>query len=58
MGDDLAFLRELELIELDPTSGGAAYRLAVPLMAEWIRRNVDRADLRTKARREGEEKLA
>jgi type I restriction enzyme M protein len=58
LGDDIDFLRELELIELDPVSRGAAYRLAVPLMAEWIRRNVDMADLRTKARREGEEKLA
>jgi type I restriction enzyme M protein len=58
LGNDIEFLRELELIELDPGSGGAAYRLAVPLMAEWVRRNVDVADLRTKARREGEEKLA
>jgi type I restriction enzyme M protein len=57
LGHDIEFLRELELIELDPGSGGAAYRLTVPLMAEWIRQNVDMADLRNKARREGEEKL-
>jgi type I restriction enzyme M protein len=58
LGDDIAFLRQLELMEMDPSGGGAAYRLAVPLMAAWIRRNVDLADLQTQARREGEEKVA
>ena len=55
LGDDLEFLRELELIELRGTSGGSAYRLAIPLMAAWIGRNEDFEDQRRKAVEEFEE---
>ena len=55
LGDDLEFLRELELLELDDTTRGSAYKLAVPLMAEWIQRNIDFEDQRQKATRESEE---
>lgn len=41
LGDDLEFLRELELLKLQDTARGSAYVLAVPLMANWIRQNID-----------------
>ena len=37
LGDDLEFLRELELLELNNAGQGSVYTLAVPLMADWIR---------------------
>ncbi len=49
LGDDLEFLRELELLELQGTRGESAYRLAIPLMAAWMERNVDFEDQRRKA---------
>ncbi len=55
LGDDLEFLRELELLELRGTRGGSAYRLAIPLMAAWMERNVDFEDQRRKAVEEFEE---
>ena len=55
LGDDLEFLRELELLELQETARGSAYMLAVPLMAAWIRRNIDFEDQRQQAVRESEE---
>lgn len=55
LGDDLEFLRELELLELQETARGSAYMLAVPLMADWIRRNIDFEDQRQQAVRESEE---
>ena len=55
LGEDLEFLRELELLELHESGRGSAYRLAVPLMADWIRRNIDFDDQRRQAAREGEE---
>lgn len=57
LGADLEFLRELELIELDSSDRQGAYTLAIPLMAEWIRRNVDFADLQRKAVKEAEEEV-
>ena len=51
LGEDLEFLRELELLELQ----GSAYTLAVPLMADWIRHNIDFEDQRQQAVRESEE---
>ena len=55
LGLDLEFLRELELLQLHGTTRGSAYVLAVPLMADWIRSNIDFEDLRQKAVHEGEE---
>ena len=55
LGDDLEFLRELELLELQDTARGSAYMLAVPLMAAWIQRNIDFEDQRQQAVRESEE---
>ncbi|MEH2365754.1 N-6 DNA methylase [Nostoc sp.] len=58
LGSDLELLRELELIELDPSDRrGSSYTLTIPLMGEWIRRNVDFADLKRKAIKEAEEEL-
>ena len=54
LGDDLEFLRELELLELQETARGSAYMLAVPLMADWIRRNIDFEDQRRLAAGESE----
>ena len=55
LGDDLEFLREIELLALQGTRGGSAYRLAIPLMAAWVRRNVDFEDQRRRAVEEFEE---
>ena len=55
LGNDLEFLRELELLELQGTRGESAYRLAIPLMAAWMKRNVDFEDQRRKAVEEFEE---
>lgn len=57
LGDDIEFLRELELLDLDSQSTVTAYRIAVPLLGEWIHRNVDFDDLRQKAIKEGQQKL-
>ena len=56
LGDDLEFLRELELLELGPTAWGAAYHFAVPLIADWIRWNIDFEDQRRLAVEEAEDK--
>ena len=55
LGDDLEFLRELELLELQGARGGSAYRLAIPLMAAWIERNEDFENQRRRAVEEFEE---
>jgi type I restriction enzyme M protein len=39
--DDLKFLVELELIELTNAQAGPQYRLSVPLMEQWMEKNVD-----------------
>ena len=46
---DLKFLRELELLKLQDTARGSAYVLAVPLMANWIRQNIDFENQRQQA---------
>ena len=53
LGDDLEFLRELELLKLQDTARGSAYVLAVPLMANWIRQNIDFENQRQQAVQEG-----
>ncbi len=53
--EDIEFLKELELLELKDDSGLGVYRLAVPLMGEWIDLQQDFEVLRTKARSENED---
>ena len=55
LADDIAELRELELLEFDATRRGGVYRLAVPLMAKWLLVNVDFDDLVVRARDEAED---
>ena len=57
LGEDLDFLRELELIEFHSTQGREAYSLSIPLMEKWIQRHVDFEDLKREAIRESEEML-
>ena len=52
IGDDLLFLRELELVEFVESELRSEYRLAVPLMAAWIHCNIDTEDQKRRARRE------
>ena len=52
LADDITELRELELLEIDQSYRGVTYRLAIPLMAEWLRMNVDFDDLVERARQE------
>jgi type I restriction enzyme M protein len=55
---DLAYLRELELVDLSGEIGGNYYRLAIPLMADWIVRQQDAAVAASRARSESEEENA
>ncbi len=55
LGDDLEFLRELELVRLDNRTSESAYMLAVPLMGMWIKGSIDFENQRRRAVREGEE---
>jgi type I restriction enzyme M protein len=57
LGDDIEFLRELELLYLDSRTSVSVYRLGVPLLGQWIHRNVDFDDLRQKAIKEGQENI-
>ncbi len=52
LADDVTELRELELLEIDESYRGGTYRLSIPLMAKWMRLNVDFKDLVKRARRE------
>lgn len=57
LGEDLDFLRELELIDFDSTQGHGAYGLSIPLMEKWIKRHIDIEDQKREAMREAEEVL-
>ncbi|ADY81789.1 type I restriction-modification system methyltransferase subunit [Acinetobacter pittii PHEA-2] len=52
---DLAYLRELELIDYSGQLDGGEYRLAIPLMAEWIAQQQDINVVLSHARTEAEE---
>ena len=54
--DDIAELRELELIDLDTSYRGGAYRLSVPLMVRWMEMNVDFDELVVRTRMEAEQR--
>ncbi len=55
IGDDLEYLRELELIEFDKAYRGGTYRIAVPLLGMWIRTSIDFDGAKARAREEAEE---
>jgi type I restriction enzyme M protein len=55
---DLAYLRELELIEFSGEIGDGQYRLAIPLMADWIEQQQDADMVTSRARTEAEEENA
>jgi type I restriction enzyme M protein len=57
LGEDLDFLRELELIDFDSTQGHGAYGLSIPLMKKWIKCHIDIEDQKREAIREAEEVL-
>ena len=54
LADDIAELRELELVYLDTSYRNGTYRLSIPLMAKWLKRNVDFDDLVVRAKQEAE----
>ena len=54
LADDVAELRELEMLDLDKSYRGGSYRLSIPLMANWLRINVAFDDLVVRAREEAE----
>ena len=55
LADDVTELRELELLDFDDSYRSGTYRLAVPLMGQWMRMNVDFDDLVVRAREEAME---
>lgn len=55
LGDDLQYLRELELIEFDKEYRGGTYRVAIPLLGMWIRTSIDFDEAVVRAREEAEE---
>jgi type I restriction enzyme M protein len=55
---DLAYLRELELVDLLGEIGDGHYRLAIPLMADWIEQQQDANVVSIRARTEAEEENA
>lgn len=57
LADEVAKLRELELIGLDTSYRSGTYILSIPLMAKWMERNVDFDDLVVRARQEAEDAL-
>lgn len=55
IGDDLEFLCKLELLHME--NEGAKYHLAIPLMGEWIRFNIDFEHQKRRSLQENEEEL-
>ena len=55
---DLAYLRELDLVELSGEIGDGQYGLAIPLMAQWIEQQQDADVVTSRARAEAEEEHA
>ena len=55
---DLEYLRELDLVELDAQRGSGRYRLAIPLMADWIHQQHDHEVVQRRAMAEAEEESA
>jgi type I restriction enzyme M protein len=55
---DLDYLRELDLVEFITEQGDGRYRLAIPLMADWIDQQHDQAVVQGRALAEAEEESA
>ena len=55
LADDIEELRELELLDVDGSYRSGTYRLSVPLMANWLRMNVNFSELLVRARQEAME---
>ncbi|MYD85119.1 MAG: hypothetical protein F4018_11140 [Acidobacteria bacterium] len=55
LGDDIAELRELELIDFVDSPRGGSYRMSLPLMAKWLQENVDFSDVAARAQQEAME---
>jgi type I restriction enzyme M protein len=55
---DLIYMRELELLEFSGEIGDGQYRLAIPLMADWIEQQQDADVVTNRARSESEEEDA
>ena len=55
LADDIDELRELELLDVDGSYRSGTYRLSVPLMANWLRMNVNFGELLVRARQEAME---
>ncbi len=55
---DLAYLRELDLVEFSGEIGDGQYGLAIPLMARWIEQQQDANVVASRARTEAEEEHA
>jgi type I restriction enzyme M protein len=55
---DMAYLRELELINLVGEIGDGRYRLAIPMMGDWIEQQQDAEVVKSRARVEAEEEHA
>lgn len=55
--DDIDFLQELELLELDNSGPVPSYKLGIPLIGLWIRKHIDWEDVRKRVIRAEEEKI-
>lgn len=55
---DIAYLRELELVSFSGEMSSGEYRLAIPLMADWIAQHQDGEVVAGRARAEAEEENA
>jgi type I restriction enzyme M protein len=55
---DLVYLRELDLIEFIGQMGDSQYKLAIPLMAQWIEEQQDTEVVTSRARAEADEENA
>ena len=55
LADDITELRELELVDFDESYRGGTYRLSTPLMAMWLKKNVNFDDLVVRARQEAQD---
>ena len=55
LADDIAELRELELIDFVDSPRGGSYRMSLPLMAKWLQENVDFSDVAARAQQEAME---
>jgi type I restriction enzyme M protein len=58
LDSDLAYLRELDLVEFSGEIGDGEYGLAIPLMAQWIEQRHDADVVTSRARAEAEEEHA